>query len=59
MDLYYILLGIAAVISALNSGRNSKALEAAIKELQRTLQSHDDRITQLEKRPVGFTSERR
>ncbi len=50
MEVYYALLGVAAVISALNSGRNSKALAQAIKELQVTLRSHEERITKLEAR---------
>lgn len=50
MELYYVLLGVAAVISALSGASQSKQLKSAIQELQATLKDHDSRITALEKR---------
>ena len=48
MDPYTILLGIAAVISAMNGSRTTKSLEKAVNELRAELSDHRGRITALE-----------
>lgn len=50
MEVYYVLLGIAAIITSLNSSRNSKALHEAITELKAELADHRSRIQALEAR---------
>ena len=49
-DVYLVLLGAASVITALNSGRNSKALKEAIDDLRQTLGTHEERINLTDKR---------
>lgn len=52
MEIYYILLGIAAVITAIGTtihqGRSSKAMVQAIDELRAELKDHRSRIGRLE-----------
>lgn len=50
MDIYYILLGVAAVVSALNGSRSTKALHLAVQELRAELHDHRTRIERLEGR---------
>lgn len=49
MEVYYVLLGIAAIITSITGSRNSKALGVAIAELKAELADHRSRIQALEK----------